>query len=33
MLPTMPNGRELSATLRKGLEMKPEQFKARWSAD
>ena len=33
MLPSMPNGSELSQTLREGLKMEAGQFMERWAAD
>ena len=33
MLPTMPNGRELSQNLKAGLAISEDQFEARWAAD
>ena len=33
MLPSMPNGRELSQRIREGLKMDPDEFHERWAAD
>jgi len=33
MLPTMPNGKEMSQHIRQSLEMEPSSFEARWAAD
>ena len=33
MLPAMPNGRELTQTIREGLKMENGQFSERWAAD
>ena len=33
MLPSLPNGRELSQTLRSSMKMEAENFDARWTAD
>ncbi len=33
MLPTMPNGKEMSQRIRQSLEMEASSFEARWAAD
>ena len=33
MLPSLPNGRDLSQKLRTSMKMEPENFDARWTAD
>jgi len=33
MLPSLPNGRDLSQKLKNSMKMEPENFEARWTAD